>query len=198
MKKSLQQIIKNAIEKKRIEVAFDLVIGGEPVPVIMRGIDDFSFQRKRDLLEQNLRAEASQNGLAGVELPDAEWEEYLKSKAASAVAVSHKPKDRAEFFVRKNIGYGLLFQLVPGCLYTADGTRLLETNRDLQEFTELMKRDPAIVAELGTRYVELSGKIKEVNQTIKNSSTPESATSGLSGEDSPGSTQATEPPTLPS
>jgi hypothetical protein len=186
-KKSLSSIIQNAVEKKRIEVAFSITIDGEVVDLLMRGVDDFYFQSQRDLLEQSLRAEAVRMELVGSPLAEEEWKAFLAEKSEDDRKIFEQegmPRDRAEFYIMKNLGQGMLFKLVPKCLFTKDGARLIETPEEYENFTELMRRDPGIASTIIKNYVQLSKKIKETRQAVKNSSNPASVKSGLSGENS--------------
>jgi len=193
--KSVQDMIRAAVENKRLQIELKVQIGDEETDLVLRGIDEYNFERKRSLLEQQLRAEAGEKGLVGSELPDDEWAAYLSTLDESSRKLHEaggKFTDRATLFVAKFMGYGLLFNMIPDCLYTKDGKKFLQSSEDQANFAELMRRDPVIINTLSTAYVSLVQMVRGVAEQAKNSSAPTMVENGTSGAYSPSDIQNTD------
>lgn len=195
--KSLQEMIQDAVDNKRQQIKLTLRIGDQDVALVMRGVDEYNFDRKRVLLEQQLRADAARAGLVGADLSEEEWKRYLASLDQVTKRLFEKnkrPLDRAELYVARFMGYGLLFTMVPDCLYLEDGTKFLQSDKDFADFEELMRRDPLIVSILSAAYVSLVERINGLADEAKNSSAPTNEVSGSSGANLQGDIPDTEPP----
>ena len=182
----VHEIIKNAVNKNKIEILIPLDIDGQTVEFMLDELDAYDIQEANELKTQQAMAKAVANNLVGAPLPDGEWESFLKEQDEATRARylrEGRPKDRAEFFVLKTSGIRMLFDVITDALKLPTGEKVFTSDEDKRVFVRWLSTNRDAINKLFGAYAELTRKVKETRDEAKKSSRLESGESEIASPD---------------
>jgi len=182
----VHEIIKNAVNKNKIEILIPLDIDGQTVEFMLDELDAYDIQEANELKTQQAMAKAVANNLVGAPLPDGEWESFLKEQDEATRARylrEGRPKDRAEFFVLKTSGIRMLFDVITDALKLPTGEKVFTSDEDKRVFVRWLSTNRDAINKLFGAYAELTRKVKETRDEAKKSSRLESGESEIVSPD---------------
>ena len=182
----VHEIIKNAVNKNKIEILIPLDIDGQTVEFMLDELDAYDIQEANELKTQQAMAKAVANNLVSAPLPDGEWESFLKEQDEATRARylrEGRPKDRAEFFVLKTSGIRMLFDVITDALKLPTGEKVFTSDEDKRVFVRWLSTNRDAMNKLFGAYAELTRKVKETRDEAKKSSRLESGESEIASPD---------------
>ncbi|NLH78632.1 MAG: hypothetical protein GX465_16510, partial [Acidobacteria bacterium] len=168
----VHEIIKNAVNKNKIEILIPLDIDGQTVEFMLDELDAYDIQEANELKTQQAMAKAVANNLVSAPLPDGEWESFLKEQDEATRARylrEGRPKDRAEFFVLKTSGIRMLFDVITDALKLPTGEKVFTSDEDKRVFVRWLSTNRDAMNKLFGAYAELTRKVKETRDEAKKS-----------------------------
>jgi hypothetical protein len=165
------ELLRAAHAKKRIELSFEIPIDEKTnISAVLTAPDLYSIWEEQGLLYERKLADLNSSGDDKRPINDSTWTKELEGLSGDALKamMATKPKTLAEQMASKLSRYETIYNLVPRFLRTPDRKLLFPTNADRKEFKEIMYSDANLMKLISQKYLELSQKVNEVGQDVKN------------------------------
>ena len=181
--KSAIELIRAANSRRKIEVRFYLPVDKDiEIEVSLTAPDAYAIWELQDKTFQKALAEANQDGMNLYPVNDVDWEKELDRYAEDVreSMVKDKPKNLAEQHARKISGLRTIQELLPIFIRAADGKILFRDKGEREEFKVFLCSNPDVMNMLTSKYIDLSNRVREVQDATKNLLPPVIAENGTS------------------
>lgn len=166
------EIIKNAYNKKKIELQFELPLDkDEKLDVVLTAPDVYAIIEVQEEMYQSKYAEYRDKAYDKRPINEADWQKEIELYEGTAreQAEKDKPKNLAEQMAKKFAKIRTVQELIPMFLRDTKGNKVCETIEEREAFKEILCSNPDLMQLLAQKYIELSGMISKVGEKAKNS-----------------------------
>jgi len=178
------ELLTNAYEKKLIKVEFEIPLGdSKSIPAVLTAPDVYSILEVQEEEYQGMYARYCEKGYDKKPVNEADWKKelagYTNPETRKRVE-DDKPTNLADQIAKKFSKIRTVHELIPRFLKNKDGKPLFETSEERAAFKGILCSDSQLMNLLAQKYLELTGKMAEVTDEVKNLSEPVGLESGSS------------------
>ncbi|HNR69540.1 MAG TPA: hypothetical protein PKN24_15955 [bacterium] len=170
-KVSTIELLRRANQGAVLETSFQIPIGdGNFIDAKLTAPDAMRIWEESDLERRAVWAKAEEKGLVGKPINRVEWDADLERMTPEEreLAEQNPPVDQAEQFARRFGGINVLREIIPRHLRDTRGEYLFGEKQDREDFVRIMFYNQEILRVVSNAYVELTRKINQAREAIKN------------------------------
>ena len=179
----------NKIKYVRFDIPLD---AGNSIEAIMNAPDLFFILEEQEKIYQKKYAECKADGMAGVEINDADWKKEVEDtiriqreaaqkqgkefneREARDKAARDKPVDLAQQVAAKISKIRTVQEILPKVIKMADGkTLMFPEKEDREDFKEIITSNMKLFTYLSEKYVDLFTQLTTDEEEVKNVSEQE-------------------------
>jgi len=175
MKKTMTDILDDAINNKRIQLAAEIHIGENAIPVVLSNIKWTDITKQQRIQYTSEYSKCAEMGLDKAPIDENEWNEQVNRLRTNAEKAGEKfdesalkkPNNRAEQLASSFAFIETVLSLVPKALIDAEGNPIFNDSH-LSKVRQAIDLDNRLFGEIFSMYNKFSKMVDEQEKSTKN------------------------------